>query len=203
MRPATVRRLAVPALAALVVLAGCGGDGDDDDAKATTTTAAETTTTADDGTTTTEAGDDGSTTTEAGDSGSTTTEAGEDGDDPTTTVPDTSDEGQEGVGAPDAEAPDVSWDLNAAQYRGEDGKRIAFLCPPDGELGSVWGTETYTDDSSVCSAAVHAGIINSIEGGRVVVEIAPGEESYDGTEANGVTSQDYGSWDGSFTFPKA
>jgi hypothetical protein len=198
MRTATVRRLAVPALAALIVLAGCGDDGDDDEAEATTTTEAEadaSTTTADDGGTTTEAGDDGSSTTEAGEGG----EGGEDG--ATTTAPDTSGEGQEGTGAPDEEAPDVSWDLNAAQYRGEDGKRIAFLCPPDGEVGSVWGTDTYTDDSSVCSAGVHAGIINPIEGGRVVIEIAPGEESYAGTEANGVTSEDYGSWDGSFTFP--
>jgi hypothetical protein len=197
MRSSSLRRLAVPALIALVVLAGCGDDGDDDDAadRTTTTAASEadgsTTPTDDDGATTETDGPDDATTTEAGDP----TEPGD------TTAPDTVDEGQEGTGAPDAEAPDVDWGLNAAQYRGEDGKRIAFLCPPDGEIGSVWGTETYTDDSSVCAAAVHAGIINPIEGGRVVIEIAPGEDSYDGTEANGVTSQDYGSWDGSFTFP--
>jgi hypothetical protein len=192
MRAPTLRRLAVPALA-LIVLAGCGDDGGDDDADTTSTTEAEveeTTTTAGDETTSTTEEDDGD--------GSTTTEAGE-GDG--TTVPDTSGEGQEGTGAPDEEAPDVSWDLNAAQYRGEDGKRVAFLCPPDGELGTVWGTDTYTDDSSVCSAAVHTGIINEVEGGRVIIEIAPGEESYEGSVANGVESQDYGSWDGSFTFP--
>lgn len=192
MRTATLRRLAVPALA-LIVLAGCSDDGGDDDADTTSTTeaAAEetTTTTGDEATTTTEAdGEDGSTTTEA-----------DEGDE--TTAPDTSSEGQEGTGAPDEEAPDVSWDLNAGQYRGEDGKRVAFLCPPDGEIGTVWGTDTYTDDSSVCTAAVHAGIINPVEGGRVVIEIAPGEEEYQGSEANGVESQDYGSWDGSFTFP--
>jgi hypothetical protein len=202
MRLAT-RRLVAPALAALIVLAGCSDDGGDDDADATTTTEAEadgsTTTDGDDGSTTTEAdgADDGSTTTE-GDDGSTTTE-GDDGS--ATTAPDTDTPGQEGIGAPDEEAVDVSWTLNAAEYRDQDGRRIAFLCPPDGEITSVWGTETYTDDSSVCSAAVHAGIINPIEGGRVVIEIAPGELTYEGTEANGVTSQDYGSWDGSFTFP--
>ena len=67
----------------------------------------------------------------------------------------------------------------------------------------MWGTDTYTDDSSVCIAAVHAGLITEDEGGRVVIEIAPGEESYTGSEANGITSTDYGSWSGSFTFPRA
>lgn len=203
MRTPTLRRLAVPALAAVLVLAGCSDDGGDDDADATTTEAAEeetSTTAADDPTTT--AGDEATSTTEADDED-------DEGDETTTTEDDASpgsdpeapDEGQEGVGAPDEEAPDVSWDLNAAQYRGEDGKLVAFRCPPDGEIGSVWGTETYTDDSSVCSAAVHAGIINPVEGGRVVIEIAPGEGSYEGSEANGVTSQEYGEWAGSFTFP--
>jgi hypothetical protein len=200
MRTAILRRLAVPviALACLAGVAGCSDDGGDDaDAGTTSTTEAtadESTTTADDTTTTgaTEPGDDGTTSTSES-SGGTTDE----------TPPDTAGQGQEGTGAPDEEAPDVSWDLNAAQYRGQDGKRIAFLCPPDGEIGSVWGTDTYTDDSSVCSAAVHAGLINPVEGGRIVVEIAPGEDSYEGSEANGVTSQDYGSWDGSFVFPRA
>lgn len=202
MRTPIVRRLAVPVLVALVVLVGCGDDGGDDEADTTSTTEQEadggTTATADDGAPTEV--DDGATTTETDDGTSTSTSTDDAGG---TTAPDTSGEDQEGTGAPDEEAPDVEWDLSAAGYRGEDGRRIAFLCPPDGEIGSVWGTETYTDDSSVCSAAVHAGLINPVEGGRVVVEIAPGEESYEGTEANGVTSQDYGSWDGSFTFPKA
>lgn len=199
MRTPIVRRLAVPVLVALIVLVGCGDDGGDDAADTTSTTEQEAdgaTTTADEGATA--AADDGATTTEADDGTSTSTD-----DAGGTTAPDTSGEGQEGTGAPDEEAPDVDWALDASRYRGEDGTRIAFLCPPDGEVGSVWGTETYTDDSSVCSAAVHAGVINPVEGGRVVIEIAPGEETYEGTEANGVTSQGYGSWDGSFTFPKA
>jgi hypothetical protein len=106
-------------------------------------------------------------------------------------------------GEADEEAEDVSWQLNAAGFRGKDGRLVAFACPPDGELRTGWGTDVYTDDSSVCSAAVHAGLISVEDGGRVVVEIAPGEESYEGSERNGVTSTDYGPWDGSFTFPAA
>lgn len=187
----TLRRLAAPALVAALVLAGCGGDGDDDDRgdeAPTTEEQADAATTADDGSTTTAPGDE--------DGGTTDTDEA-----PDDTPPDTAGQGQEGTGAPDEEATDVSWGLDATEYRGQDGRRIAFLCPPDGEIGSVWGTGTYTDDSSVCSAAVHAGLINTVEGGRVVIEIAPGEDAYEGTEAKGVSSRDYGSWSGSFTFP--
>lgn len=156
------------------MLAGCGGDADDD---------AEV------------VGESGTTTTEA-EAGSSATDGGS----TTESAPSTSG-GGEGTGGVDAEAEDVSWDLNAVEFRGRDGERIAYDCPAGGTIGIVWGTDTYTDDSSVCSAAVHAGLITVEEGGRVVIEIAPGEESYTGSEANGVTTNDYGSWGGSFTFP--
>ena len=65
------------------------------------------------------------------------------------------------------------------------------------------GTGTYTDDSSICTAAVHAGLITLANGGKVTIEIAPGANSYSGTTANGVTSSSYDSWSGSFTFPAA
>ncbi len=195
----TSRRLTASLLVAgLLVLGACGGGGDDD-ADATTTTAPSSTT----------AGEGSSSTTE----GAGSTEATASTDDPdgttttveggaATTAPDTRQQPDEGAGAPDEEAPDVDWARDAAAYRGQDGRRIAFLCPPDGDLSaSVWGTDTYTDDSAVCVAAVHQGIINPVEGGRVVIEIAPGEDGYTGSEANDVTSQDYGNWGGSFTFP--
>ena len=40
-------------------------------------------------------------------------------------------------------------------------------------------------------------------GGRVVIEIAPGLEQYTGSDANGITSSDYASWEGSYFFPAA
>jgi hypothetical protein len=94
------------------------------------------------------------------------------------------------------------WSLNASQYRGQDGLRVSLDCTSGGDptIYSVWGTGTYTDDSSVCSAGVHAGRITAAEGGTVRIEIAPGMESYEGSEANGVTSLSYGQWDGSYVF---
>lgn len=97
-------------------------------------------------------------------------------------------------------APDPTWALNASSYRGQNGLRLRVDCPTDGVPSSVWGTGTYTDDSSICNAAVHAGLITMAAGGRVVIEIAPGLQEYTGSDANGIVSTSYGPWDGSYTF---
>jgi hypothetical protein len=91
-----------------------------------------------------------------------------------------------------------SWQRNAADRRGQIGERFTVTCSAGGPLGSLWGSGPYTDDSSVCTAGVHAGVITLAEGGDVTVAIAPGESSYEGSTANGVTSSNYGAFDGSF-----
>lgn len=96
--------------------------------------------------------------------------------------------------------PDPTWGLNATAYRGQNGLRLRVDCPSDGTIYSVWGTDTYTDDSSICTAAVHKGLITLAAGGTVVIQIAPGLQEYTGTEANGIVSTSYGPWDGSYTF---
>jgi hypothetical protein len=78
-----------------------------------------------------------------------------------------------------------------------------YVCPPDGQAYTVWGTDIYTDDSSVCTAAVHAGLINFEDGGEVAIAIRGGESSYLGTTANGVTTMSYGSWGRSFVFDES
>lgn len=71
-------------------------------------------------------------------------------------------------------------------------------CAPNGAFGSVWGTGTYTSDSSVCTAAVHYGWISHGAGGVVSFRQVPGQEAYGGSVQNGVTTSDYGSWTASF-----
>lgn len=71
-------------------------------------------------------------------------------------------------------------------------------CAPNGAFGTVWGTGTYTSDSSICTAAVHYGWINRGEGGVVSYRQVPGLGSYPGSAQNGVTTFDYGSWSSSF-----
>lgn len=92
------------------------------------------------------------------------------------------------------------WSQTAVTYRGRNGEQINITCSPNGQSRSVWGTDVYSDDSSVCTAAVHAGLITLAQGGRVTIEIRPGQPAYAGSPRNGVTSSSYGRWSGSFAF---
>jgi hypothetical protein len=69
--------------------------------------------------------------------------------------------------------------------------------------GQVWGSDVYTDDSSVAAAAVHAGVLAPGEFGFVKVTLAPGQERYDGTTRNGVNSSLFETWQGSFRVERA
>jgi len=102
-------------------------------------------------------------------------------------------------GAPrQAASSENGWDADAAQYRGRDYQRFVYGCPASGGPQTVWGTDVYTDDSSVCTAAVHAGAITFGSGGTVTIEIRPGLSSYEGSSRYGVTTLSYGAWPGSF-----
>lgn len=105
-----------------------------------------------------------------------------------------------GTDAPESAPPIDPWSVNAVEHRAEVGEEFTYECPPADEsrLDTVWGTDVYTDDSSVCTAGVHAGAITVEDGGDVTIEIAPGEESYDASEQNGIESSSYGPWGGSF-----
>jgi|GEM_PF-676755 len=87
-------------------------------------------------------------------------------------------------------------DVDLTVFRGQTGAQGRCFCSSGGS-GPVWGTNLYTDDSNICTAAVHAGVI-STSGGMVVVEIQPGQSTYVGTTRNGVTTNSYGAWAGSF-----
>ncbi len=69
--------------------------------------------------------------------------------------------------------------------------------------GAVWGTDVYTDDSSVAAAAVHAGVLAAGETKTVTVTILPGQASYPASTRNGVSSASWGSWAGSYSFAGA
>jgi Ca2+-binding EF-hand superfamily protein len=64
--------------------------------------------------------------------------------------------------------------------------------------GGIWGTDIYTYDSPMATAAVHAGILRLGETGLVKVTVLPGYPQYAGTVANGVTTQGFGAYPKSF-----
>ncbi|MCS7072305.1 MAG: LCCL domain-containing protein, partial [Anaerolinea sp.] len=80
------------------------------------------------------------------------------------------------------------------------GQSAVVLCPAGCAANSqaVWGSNFYTDDSSICRAAIHAGVITD-QGGPVRVTIAPGQQSYTGSAQNGITTANWGQWNRSFT----
>jgi len=100
----------------------------------------------------------------------------------------------------------VDWQTSPLDLdlRGMNGERYTFRCPSGkAQPSRVVGSGPYTDDSSICSAAVHAGAIHAKDGGDVVIEIRPGQASYQGSERNFIRSAGYDrAWSGSFVVLK-
>jgi hypothetical protein len=80
----------------------------------------------------------------------------------------------------------------------EPGQTLVFRVTGANE-GPVWGTDTYTDDSSIAAAAVHAGLLRPGETGTIMVTVQTGFQSYPASSRNGISSSDYGAWGRSFT----
>jgi hypothetical protein len=97
------------------------------------------------------------------------------------------------------------WTATAAQFEAQIGQHYAYNCPVPGPKddvsgNDVWGTTTYTDDSSVCAAAVNYGLITIESGGTVTIEMRAGLASYTGSNRNGTTTESSGHSTGSFVF---
>lgn len=97
----------------------------------------------------------------------------------------------------------VTWKTSASRYRSQVGKSIAYRCPPKGRPGAVWGSGPYTSDSSVCTAAVHAGLISFRQGGKVTIAVSLGQQRYEGSQRHGVRTGPWGHHRGSFYFKQA
>lgn len=64
----------------------------------------------------------------------------------------------------------------------------------------IWGNHTYTSDSKIQTSVVHDGWAKKGETVQVIVEIVKGQDGYDGTTRNGITSTGYGVWSLSYTY---
>lgn len=68
----------------------------------------------------------------------------------------------------------------------------------DRSAGTVWGMNTYTDDTPLAAAAVHTGLLAHGQTAILRVTLLGSQSSFIGCEWNGVTSLDYGAFDGSY-----
>ena len=91
---------------------------------------------------------------------------------------------------------------NLVGYRNRVGSVFEFTVTGVAR-GAVWGTDVYTDDSTVAAAAVHAGVLAAGETKTVTVTILPGQPSYPASTRNGVSAASWGSWAGSYSFAGA
>jgi hypothetical protein len=124
----------------------------------------------------------------------TATGPGATGETPATSTDETSTSGEETP---------ITWSTSAATFKTDPGLVYTFDCPADGTAGTVWGSDVYTTDSSICTAGVHAGKITLEKGGRVTIEITGGRTTYGATTRNGITSVNYGQYPHSFVFRDA
>ncbi len=87
----------------------------------------------------------------------------------------------------------ITWDTRAKGWKDPGGARFTFVCPAGGTLSYVYGTDSYDSDSSICTAAVHVGLITTASGGTVTIENVHslGGRSV-GSTRNGVTSHSWG-----------
>ncbi len=82
----------------------------------------------------------------------------------------------------------IGWETTAVGFKGEPGQTYTFECPADGSNNAIFGSDIYTDYSSICTAAVHMGIIKLTDGGIVTLEYRPGRPIYGSTVRNDVKS---------------
>jgi LCCL domain len=87
-------------------------------------------------------------------------------------------------------------------YRGQNGKTFLFEVTGTTDR-SVAGTDIYTDDSGLSTAAVHAGALRSGQTAIVRVTILAGQETYTGSTRHGVTTIQSTAYPGSFKVERA
>jgi hypothetical protein len=87
---------------------------------------------------------------------------------------------------------------NMSSYAQKKGESFA-ISVTGRTSGTIYGTGTYTTDSDIATAAVHAGLLKDGEKGVVQVTIIESPNQFAGTAANGITSNSWGSYPAAYT----
>ncbi|NET53746.1 MAG: hypothetical protein F6K09_35415, partial [Merismopedia sp. SIO2A8] len=93
----------------------------------------------------------------------------------------------------------ITWQQTAQSYQGQNQDQT-FYCPGNGQVEPIWGSDVYGAESSICTAAVHAGLITVENGGAIAIRSLSRQDRYLSTHQNGITSAARSSSAGSFTF---
>jgi hypothetical protein len=91
----------------------------------------------------------------------------------------------------------VAGPINMVQFQNDLGKTFTFKVTGNSN-GSVWGTDVYTSDSTLATAAVHAGVLTSGQTGVIKVTIVPSPQVFIGTTRNGVSSTGFTQYPSAF-----
>lgn len=98
----------------------------------------------------------------------------------------------------------IGWRDNLRALSGfQYGPAYSFRCSPladPAQAGQAWGTDLYTADSAMCTAAVHAGKASFAAGGTFTVTAIPGAPSFTGSTRNGVATGNFGSFPAAIQF---
>ncbi len=100
----------------------------------------------------------------------------------------------ESVAAAAAAGQPVSAPPNLLGLEAKAGQVLVFRVTGAAQ-GSVWGSDIYTDDSSIAAAAVHSGVLRPGETGTLMLTLQAGNESYPAVLRNGIASMNFGAWD--------
>jgi len=101
--------------------------------------------------------------------------------------------------------------LNGEDARPDPGSLANIMAKPNDVFyyrvvgrtsGPIWGSDVYTADTALATAAVHAGILKDSQEGIVKVIFKPGRGSYEGATRNGITSAPWGSFALSYSVEK-
>jgi hypothetical protein len=71
----------------------------------------------------------------------------------------------------------------------DQGKTFACACPALADAATVYGSDVYTADSGICTAAVHAGVLQRGIAGNVILQTIASPQVFKGATRNGIKSE--------------
>jgi len=86
-------------------------------------------------------------------------------------------------------------------YNGEIGKSITIRVTGNAS-GSCYGTDVYTTDTTIATAAVHMGLLAPGETGILIATVIPSPPMFTSTSRNGITSSGWGVYPAAYTLRK-